>query len=137
MEDEDSPTVGQSGVLFNILKSHISGEDVGYIREADKYIDSSLFALKGEEPALKEWLEEDEDLKRVLKSNMSAIYGVFLDDRERGRSLEYTLRRVRILLFRLSCSVAWRAVMRDRDLVENYKIPGLDEPTQIGENDGI
>jgi hypothetical protein len=81
---------------------------------ADGYIDAALETLTRDEPILARWLHGDPDLDVALRGTMSAIYGVMRSDAQSGIPFELSLERIRTVIFRLMCAVAWGAATRDR-----------------------
>ena len=90
---------------------------------ADHFVDEALGILNGaEEPSLRDWLLDDEELITTLQTQTVALYALILrhlnQEQVEAVAWERVLLQIDTLTFRLVCAVAVAAAMRERPKVK-------------------
>ncbi len=103
-------------VLERLLTGQLSDTQMPEVRDADVFVDSTLDVLGREEPTLSGWLDDDPQVRALLRASATASYALIMKDQRDGISLVETIKRLDALTQRAVATVALAAVMRERTL---------------------
>ena len=86
------------------------------VREADLFVDTTLDVLGREEPTLNGWLNDDPQVRSLLRANAAASFSLIMKDQRDSRQLTETIKRLDALTQRTVSTLALAAVMKERTM---------------------
>lgn len=103
--------------VYSRLTSSMKGISADTMAASDTMVDEALALLENEEPGLLSWMQSPE-IDSLLGSHTVAMYALLTGDHQRGYNFDYTMGRVDALNYRLVCTLAVMATMRERPLAK-------------------
>ncbi|KKN31198.1 hypothetical protein LCGC14_0826210 [marine sediment metagenome] len=107
--------------VYGRLTSTMQGIDKDVVAASDRLVDESLELLEDEEPRLLHWLKTNPEIDTLLGSHTVAMHALLFGDSRRGYPLEHTMGRLDALNYRLVCTLAVMATMRERPLAKEVR----------------
>lgn len=101
-------------IYMKLLGRDVEGAQLADVRRADALVDESLTLLDDDEPTLRGWLRDDSEINELLRVHTSATFALLQRNGQRGMPLEHTMHQIDSLNYRLICTVALAAAMRER-----------------------
>lgn len=113
-------TMDPRGVFRRFLDGQIPPTELEEVDLADSFVGEALSLMSMEEPSLAEWLQDDHAIGRLLQVSTATMWALLKSDMNRGVHPVETAKALDTLIYMAMSSVALHAVIRDRELRDEY-----------------